>query len=97
VFLDEKKKRKEQGKAEREDEKKRRYLGQERKQQGNWKIYLLEKLEEMKVCKKNLRIKEKKWKEEKNSLERKMENEETRRRKNNIVIIGSKGEGKSKQ
>ncbi|KAH0821473.1 hypothetical protein MTP99_007544 [Tenebrio molitor] len=47
--------------------------------------------------------KEKKWEEEENSmaervarLERKMENEE-RRRKNNIVITGWKGEGKSKQ
>jgi predicted RNase H-like nuclease (RuvC/YqgF family) len=47
--------------------------------------------------------KEKKWEEEKNSmaervarLERKMENEE-RRRKNNIVITGWRGEGKSKQ
>jgi predicted nucleic acid-binding Zn-ribbon protein len=48
--------------------------------------------------------KEKKWEEEKNSmseriarLERKMENEERRRRKNNILITGWRGEGKSKQ
>jgi hypothetical protein len=38
VFLEEKKKRKEQEQA--------------KKQQGKWKIYPLEKLEEMKVCKK---------------------------------------------
>jgi hypothetical protein len=30
-------------------------------------------------------------------LERKMENEERKRRKNNIVITGWRGEGKSKQ
>jgi hypothetical protein len=48
--------------------------------------------------------KEKKWEAEKNSmservarLERKMENEQRRRRKNNIVITGWRGEGKSKQ
>jgi inorganic pyrophosphatase len=45
--------------------------------------------------------KEKKWDEEKNSmseriarLERKMENEERRRRKNNILITGWRDEGK---
>jgi predicted RNase H-like nuclease (RuvC/YqgF family) len=48
--------------------------------------------------------KEKKWEEEKNSmservarLETKMENEERRRRKNNIVITGWRSEGSSKQ
>jgi hypothetical protein len=48
--------------------------------------------------------KEKKWEAEKNNmsqrvarLERKMENEQKRRRKNNIVITGWRGEGKSKQ
>jgi hypothetical protein len=46
---------------------------------------------------------EKKWEEENNMservtrLKRKMENEERRKRKNNIVITGWRGEGKSKQ
>jgi hypothetical protein len=79
VFLEEKKKRKEQDKAERKY-KKRRYLGQAKKQQGKWKIYPLEKLEEMKVCKKNLRIK-KKIGEREEQARKKMENEETGRKK----------------
>jgi hypothetical protein len=53
---------------------------------------------------KEFKNKEKKCDEEKNSmservgrLERKMKNEDRRRGKNNIVITGCRGEGKSKQ
>jgi hypothetical protein len=59
---------------------------------------------EIERLKEQFKNREKKWEKEKNNmservvrLERKMENEERRRRKNNIVITGWRGEGKSKQ
>ncbi|KAH0814053.1 hypothetical protein GEV33_008739 [Tenebrio molitor] len=59
---------------------------------------------EIEQLREEFKNKEKKWEEEKNSmservawLETKMENEERRRRKNNIVITGWRSEGSSKQ
>jgi predicted RNase H-like nuclease (RuvC/YqgF family) len=59
---------------------------------------------EIEQLREEFKNKEKKWEEEKNSmservawLETKMENEERRRRKNNIEITGWRSEGSSKQ
>jgi hypothetical protein len=57
---------------------------------------------EIQRLRKYFKNREKKWEEEKKGLterqlERKIEHEQRRTRKNNIVITGWRGEGKSKQ